>query len=216
MFQSLLGVLPAWSKLLSAGTSRSCRGQLVSYVLPYESNVLEIASPQPQARLLEPERTEPQVQLESYSAPDKVPDYVAMAEDLRNWLSVTYEKLGEITGVGKSTLFSWRDEGVVPRPKSVQRLLRVYATVRAMVSHLGPSEAGAWFHSDSPSLLDLLLAGELDVVENAVHVALFHDTPIPSPNYAAFGGDVDIDVPSSTGGASPRRATRASRRMRLI
>jgi hypothetical protein len=86
---------------------------------------------------------------------------LAAAEELRDWLDLTYEDLAAITGIGRSTLFSWRHpqtgrSEVRPRRARLGRLNLLHAVIGELVDVLGVDRARAAIREGDPSRLDRL------------------------------------------------------------
>ena len=145
-------------------------------------------------------------------------DPVMAADNLREWLHITYDDLKAITGVPKRTIQNWHSTQARPHPSTVRTLLRVYALVFAIRERLGQQELVKWFRAGRDSHLDLLIAGDLDAVENDAHALLFggpykdHDHQIGYSPYAPdTDADSNVDVPS----VPIRRAARPPTRGRM-
>lgn len=83
------------------------------------------------------------------------------AEELRRWLDLTYDDLAAITGIGRSTLFSWRHPQpgrpeVRARRARLGRLNLLHAVIGELVDVLGVDEARHAMRGGDPSRLDRL------------------------------------------------------------
>jgi hypothetical protein len=140
-----------------------------------------------------------------------------MADDLRNWLNVTYEDLAGITGVGKTTFHHWKRTGAEPRPATTYRLRSVHALVRALIAKLGTAGASDWLRVGTPSPFDLLLQGKYGRVETMAHDVLFSQAGPPERNFSGFAPydpETDFEMRSP---ANPERLSQPlkPRRIRL-
>lgn len=161
--------------------------------------------------------------LSRVEAPEAMPaedavDPVAAADDLRAWLRLTWDELQQITGIATNTFHDWRRTNRNQRPSKVRKLMRVHALARAMRARLGPQGAAEWFRTGSQNPVDLLLAGNLDVVEEAASILLFRRDKITRDdryNYAPFAPEPDYDADVESRTIPPRRMQRGPRRGRL-
>jgi len=89
-------------------------------------------------------------------------------EWLKTFLGVSRDRVLQISGISPATFYSWqsRPESTV-RPKTVERLLRVVASIKLLGSALGWKPARLALNAGSPTLLDQL-AGEPAAVEAAL------------------------------------------------
>jgi hypothetical protein len=134
-------------------------------------------------------------------SPGKPSSALLMADDLRNWLNVTYEDLAGITGVGKTTFHHWKRTGAEPRPATTHRLRSVHALVRALIGKLGMAGATEWLRVGTPSPFDLLLQGKYGRVEAKAHDVLFSQAGRPERNFSGFtpyDPETDFEVRSPT------------------
>jgi hypothetical protein len=135
-------------------------------------------------------------------------DTASLLAQLIAWLGITYEELARITGVGRSTLFYWRGEGVLPRGRNARQLLRVHSLASLLVKRFGVDGARKWLHSGTPTPWDLLLVGQVEEAERLAKERLFGQ---PGPRPGASNSITDeIDVPVRS--ANERPLQRASRR----
>ncbi len=93
--------------------------------------------------------------------PSRPSSALEAAEELRRWLELTYEDLAAITGIGRSTLFSWRHPqvgrpAVRARRARLGRLNVLHAVVGELVDVLGEDQANDAIREGDPSLLDRL------------------------------------------------------------
>lgn len=145
-------------------------------------------------------------------------DALKAADELRQWLNLTYEDLEKITGIAKETFHYWRRTAATPRPSTVRRLWRVHALVRALRSRLGEERAREWLYSGHPNPIELLLQGNLEAVEVLAQKVLFSPPtarPEEQPDYAPFLPEPEFDLRVETAGAPLRRARRRPTRGRL-
>jgi hypothetical protein len=150
--------------------------------------------------------------------PSKENDPLQAAEDLREWLDLTYTNLESITGIAKNTIHNWKRTGASARPSTVRKLWRVHALVHALISQLGQKQAVEWLRAGPESPLDLLLAGDLEAVESRAGRLLFRPSAKPSdqPDYAPFRPEEDFDEQTEQPTTSPlRRSRRRPTRGRL-
>jgi len=145
-------------------------------------------------------------------------DPLQAAEDLREWLDLTYTNLESITGIAKNTIHHWKRTGASARPSTVRKLWRLHALVHALSSQLGQKQAVEWLRAGPESPLDLLLAGDLEAVEARAGRLLFRPPAKPSDqaDYAPFRPEEDIDEQTGQPATSPlRRSGRRPTRGRL-
>jgi uncharacterized protein (DUF2384 family) len=163
-------------------------------------------------------RTLSRLEVPEATPSEETVDPVAAAEELKDWLGLTWDELQAITGIAKNTFHDWRRTNRVQRPSKVRRLMRVHSLVRAVRAHLGPEGATEWFRRGPRSPLDLLLAGDLDSAEEAASVLLFRRERVERQdrhNYAPFAPEEDFEVDIEPRAVPPRRAQRRPRRGRL-
>jgi hypothetical protein len=142
---------------------------------------------------------------------------LAAADDLRDWLDITYDDLARMTGVGRTTFYDWKRENRAPRPATTQRLRRLHGLVRAIRAELGFSEAADWFRTGTPAPIDLLLAGNYEGVERLAQQILFRQPYQRGPNFAAYAPydpETDIDLRPPEGSEYIKKLPQA-RRIRL-
>ena len=122
-------------------------------------------------------------------------DPLQAAEDLREWLDLTYADLETITGIAKNTIHNWKRTGASARPSTVRKLWRVHALVHALISQMGQPQAVEWLRAGPDSPLDLLLSGNLEAVEQRASRLLFRPPAKPSDqaDYAPFRPEEDFD-----------------------
>lgn len=133
------------------------------------------------------------------------------ADELRAWLDLTYDDLAAITGIAKNTFHYWRRTGARSRPSTARRLWRAHALVRALIARLGQPQAVAWLRTGPHSPLSLLLEGDLEEAEEAVHALLFRHPPArpdEQPGYAPFRLEPEFEVQAELPAAPLRRAPR--------
>lgn len=143
---------------------------------------------------------------------------VELADEIRRVLSLTYDDLEATTGIGRTTFLYWRRTGGTPRPATMRKLSRVHALVRAVVAHAGLEGTRAWFSSGTQSPLSLLLAGNLDELENKVHALVFNSSESTRPepfSVPAFSVEPDFDIRPASPPAPLRRASKPVRKGRL-
>ena len=92
---------------------------------------------------------------------------------VRSTLGLTFGQVATITGIGRTTFHYWRREGADPRPGTVRPLWRLTALAKAIDRSVGMRDGVGWLRAGSPSPLDLLLAGDLDSVEDLVSRSVF-------------------------------------------
>ena len=117
------------------------------------------------------------------------------AEDLREWLDLTYDDLAAITGIAKNTVHYWKRTGASARPSTVRKLWRVHTLVHALISQLGQTQAVEWLRAGPESPLNLLLAGDLEAVERKASRLLFRppENPSDQADYVPFRPEQDFD-----------------------
>jgi hypothetical protein len=95
------------------------------------------------------------------------------AEELRSWLDLTYDDLAAITGIGRSTLFSWRHpppgrSEVRVRRGRLGRLNLLHAVIGELVDVLGVDEARDAIREGNPSRLDQLRNADEEDLQSVV------------------------------------------------
>jgi hypothetical protein len=129
------------------------------------------------------------------------------AEQLREWLGVTFDQLSDMTGIGRSTFHSWRHSEGSPRPSTVRGLWRLFSLSHALQARLGPVVAAGWLRQGTPSPLDLLLDGRLDEVEALARRDVLH--PVDSgSNVFAWARLEDAEPRAETSAVRPTRVVR--------
>ncbi len=133
-------------------------------------------------------------------------------EELRQWLGLTYEQVAAATSIGLRTVHHWKGAGAAPRPRTVRTLWRLHALVSSIRRTLGVGEATQWLHTGMPSPIDLIVAGELTIVENQARRLLF----VEPVGERRFSGVMNAEPPSNPAerGRSVRRSTRRPRIVR--
>ena len=82
-------------------------------------------------------------------------------ESLAKFFHLANADVARIVGVSEQTYYAWlRKPAAVPRPATLQRLLRLRAIVGSLMAQLGSEGAFEWFASGSPSRLVLMGRGE--------------------------------------------------------
>lgn len=138
------------------------------------------------------------------------------ARELKDWLNVTYEDLGSLTGVGPTTFFYWQREGGRPRPNTTRDLFRLHAFVRSLRNKLGESEARSWFQSGSPSPLALVRQGEFERVEQLASDLVFRDAVSAADRGAQFIDDSDAPYVAKMRASRPLQQLRRVKRTPLL
>jgi hypothetical protein len=111
-------------------------------------------------------------------------------DDIIKWLDITYDELSKITGIGRSTLFYWRQTGNPPRGSNSRQVHRVHALASLLEKRFGPIGAQRWLQSGLERPWDTLIRGDVDTVEELARTALFRQ----AANYAgspAVGREAD-------------------------
>lgn len=146
---------------------------------------------------------------------ENMPDLADAAEKLHGWLSLTYDELAAITGIGKTTFFDWRRTERTPRPSTIHKLLRLYAVARAMVDVRGATDAAAWFRTGQPAPLDLLRRQDFAGVEQAAAAVLFRRPKGRGIDYTGFAPLPNFDIAPTDSSGLVRRTPRGARRVKL-
>jgi transcriptional regulator with XRE-family HTH domain len=141
------------------------------------------------------------------------PALVAFRE-LKDWLGISYEETAEVSGIGRTTPYSW-ERGRVPRASTVRALYELRELVAALLRVLGEGRLREWLNQaeeDGRTPLGLLLSGTLEEFRSRAQSILF---PIrrerPSAGVRSFEPDPDVDKPVITG-RGVRRARRERRK----
>jgi hypothetical protein len=141
------------------------------------------------------------------------PSAWVVAQQLRRWLGVTFDDLSAMTAIGTSTLHSWSDTAVVPRPSKVRSLWRLFTLVRSLESRLGSRDAAAWMRVGTPSPLERLVSGGLEEVERLARTTVLQPLRLqPNPFMSARIEDgieteaIDHTVPRRAAGSMRRSA----------
>lgn len=120
-------------------------------------------------------------------------------EELRAWLRLSYEDVARAAGLsGPSLIHHWRQRyrtgrAVRPRAATIERLWRVHALVRAVAEALQGADQGyavqLWSRRREAGVtpLELLIAGEVDAVEQRASRLLFDSgaSSVPPSRVAA-------------------------------
>jgi hypothetical protein len=139
----------------------------------------------------------------------------ALVRDIIDWLDVTYEELSQISGVGRSTLFHWRNTEGSPRAANNRNIYRVHALASLLVKRFGAAGTQSWLQAGPNRPWDYLIRSDLESVEAMLRSDLFGRR---GKNFAARPGIGDeVDLPPLTGPGVPKplRAKRRPKRGRL-
>lgn len=106
--------------------------------------------------------------------------------EVQDWLGVSLHQAAEAAGISRGTVYAWRDRDSVPRPATVQNVLRLHGLVASAVRTVGEDSARKWFHAGQPSPMQRLLAARGDDgVMRQVSKQLRKEltaAPLPPPN----------------------------------
>jgi hypothetical protein len=141
------------------------------------------------------------------AARPELPETVAL-DRLQRRTGISYAELSEITGVGRTTLFSWRNENVRPRAATTRLFWRVVALVDALGRQLSNEELRGWLRAGSPSPLDLLSDGRVEKAERLAQRIISQNDEV-RPKYSALGFE-NREIVVSTD--DPRTARRSNRK----
>jgi hypothetical protein len=134
------------------------------------------------------------------------------AQELRSWLGVTFDDLSAMTGIGESTMHSWRKLPVVPRPSKVAPLWRLFTLARALQARLGPEGATVWLRSGDPSPLRLLVEGRLSLVEEEARESVLRPAPVAENPFMSASMDERISAVMPRVSPRPAGSVRSARR----
>jgi hypothetical protein len=138
-------------------------------------------------------------------------------EDLRVWLSVTYEQLARMFGwQSASVLHYWRarareNQPVRPRATAAEPILRLHALLKSLTDTISgddPSAVRLWTRTPLEEAgglapIDLLQEGRLDEVERFASRLLFDNAPAPSPAWRrVLVAEDDPDLPAQAAPAT--------------
>jgi len=110
---------------------------------------------------------------EALDASDEDPPAYRAFKDLGRWLAAPDDEIARAVGVGRTTAYAWKREGHEPRARTAQRVYEYHAVLEAMRRRLGATGFRDWLYAGASSQRDLLLAGQLEEVEAAIHGTLF-------------------------------------------
>jgi hypothetical protein len=142
--------------------------------------------------------------------PDSPPAYEAF-KALGRWLDADDAAIADMVGIGRTTPYTWKREGREPRPATTQRIYEHDATLDALRRRLGVAGFRRWLHEGIPPRRDVLLAGDLERLEDDVHAVLFRRAPTERIDLAAAPedsgpADASSGRPLRPSGRRPRRA----------
>jgi len=151
--------------------------------------------------------------IEGDVAEDAPPAYRAF-KDLAEWLEARDDEVAEAVGIGRTTPYTWKRDNREPRRGSAQRIYEFHAVLLSLLRQLGATGLRTWLFSGNPSRRDLLLRGDLEATERAVHEVLFraHDSGVdlawsPEP-------ENQTEANRAPRASTPRRSRRKVNRVR--
>ena len=120
---------------------------------------------------------------------------LAAADELTDFLHISYALLGQIVELGRTTFPAWR-RGVRPRPSSVTKLFALQSLVSTLRRRLGERESHEWFTIGSMPRIRRLIGGEWDAVQEEGQRLLLEGAPLLRE--AGFAPEPDIFVRSKS------------------
>src|SRR5206468_4301190 len=117
--------------------------------------------------------------------------------EVKRWLDLSDEQTAEVTGIGRTTKYSW-ERGVVPRASTIRPLFSLRESLAGFVESKGLPALRRWLHQVLPegrSPMDVLFAGESDAFIALTADELFsvsHERP--SATFTTLEPDPDIEI----------------------
>jgi hypothetical protein len=132
---------------------------------------------------------------------------------LGRWLNADDAAIADMVGVGRTTPYAWKRDGREPRAATSQRIYEYHATLDALRRRLGIRGLRTWLHEGVTARRNVLLAGNLERLEQDVHEVLFRRAPSHRVDLAAAPDDTTAAA-TAPGGRSLRPSGRRPRRLR--
>lgn len=135
-------------------------------------------------------------------------------EEVKRWLDLSDEQTAEVTGLGRTTKYSWERDQIVPRPSTIRVLLSLREALSGFVRAKGEPELRRWLHRAGPTgstPINRLLAGQVDQFLGILSQEIFATSPArPRSDFHTLTPDPDVLEPSD----APRQLRRRARRPR--
>ncbi len=93
--------------------------------------------------------------------------------ELAQWLDRNRAETADLLGIGRTTPSAWERDGREPQARHARRLYQTHALVSALAARQGLEETQRWLRSDSPSPLELISEGRLDLAEDRAHTLIY-------------------------------------------
>lgn len=121
------------------------------------------------------------------------------------------EQVARAVGIGRTTVYSWYRDGREPRRGTARRIYELQSVISSLYRKLGDEGLAAWLRTGSPSRRERLLEGDLEMLNQEIDSALFHDEP-GSLDLAWRGEEPAAAETGSEAGSRPPRAIRRKAR----
>lgn len=139
-------------------------------------------------------------------------DIAHLVDEIRNWLNLTYDEISQMSGVSRSSIFNWKDQGRIPRATSVRSIQRLHSIAQLVVLRFGLDGAMRWLHAGNSKPYDRLMAADIDGLEDDLRSSLFRQPDLVPEEMNSIGRPDTIEL---TGEAKPpKRSSRTPRRSR--
>jgi transcriptional regulator with XRE-family HTH domain len=93
--------------------------------------------------------------------------------ELAQWLERSRAETADLLGIGRTTPSAWERDGREPQARHARRLYQTHALVSALVSRQGLEDTRRWLRSNSPSPLNLIGEGRVDLAEDRAHDLIY-------------------------------------------
>lgn len=134
------------------------------------------------------------------------------ADDLVQFLRVTYELLGRIVDIGRTTFSAWR-RGVEPRGSSVSKLFSLQSLTTALKHQMGENAARDWFLAGAHPRVQRLVQGEFDNIQAEGQQIILSAAPITPA--VGFAPEPDLFLGNPNAGAAIRVTRKTPKRVAL-
>ncbi|HTC58841.1 MAG TPA: TIGR04255 family protein [Solirubrobacteraceae bacterium] len=135
--------------------------------------------------------------------------------ELAQWLERSRAETADLLEIGRTTPSAWEREGREPQPRHARRLYQTHALLDSLISRQGSAETHRWLHAGSPSPLELIAGGRLDLAEDRAHSLIYGHPAGATGAIDALRAADPAEVPLASTGRPVRRrkvTARTSRR----